>query len=687
MTIKRYIPAVLFFLNVLILVFTSYPSIGWWDSGFLASCAVNAGIPGPAGSILFVLAGRIFDIFLFFLPSVKAVTMVSIVSTSLASVFLYFTLLTIFEQFDSIRDFLLTRLIAFSTALVVPFLYSIWLESNVTRVYTLGLFLTSVIIFLAVKIWLSRDDGEKAKLFFMTIFLMGLDFTAHRLNSPFIPMMFVLLIFPLRKYLFNLKFWAAGLIIYFVAVSLHLYLFTRAQLHPVIDIGNTGTFEDLYSWINMRRISQQSNFLLLFDRRAPLWDYQIKHMYLRYFAWNFIGKNGTLIFWMIPFLLGVFGFFYSMIKKFRTWILIFIIFLLFSFLLVFYLNVREGFHSVREIDRLFIPSFLIFCLWVGIGLYAVTVFVLRIIENKIQVKKAVTVSLTAGMFILLPLNVIISNWNECSRRNFYFPVDWGCNLLKSCEKDAVLFTNGDNDTFPLWYLQSVEGFRTDVTVANLSLLNTKFYLDQILRSENSFPVDTAISNRPYLSIISLDKPAEIKIPPPDKPVSGFTTSDTLKVTYEGRAIGDRKLVFVQDYVLASFLKNNAWKRPVCFAITVSPQNTLGLSQYVANAGLVNKLLPVTDVNFLPEKLENNLLNVYEYNYFNDKKVRADRNTSLLFNNFRYLYIQLAEYYLDSGNMQKAREIFDLMSDKLPDWRFSDRQNEFVKNFEKRLEKR
>ncbi|MFC1724929.1 DUF2723 domain-containing protein [candidate division KSB1 bacterium] len=684
MTKKRYLPAVLFVLNVCIMTFTSYPSIGWWDSGFLTACAVNTGIPGPAGSILFVLTGRIFDIFLFFIPSVKAVTLVSIVSTSLTSVFLYFTLLEIFRQFNAIKDDLLTRLVAFSAALMVTFLYSIWLESNVTRVYTLGLFLTSVIIFLTVKIWLSQQNGEKARLFIMVVFLMGLDFTAHRLNSPFLPVFFLLLAFPLRKYLFNLKFWAAGLTVYLIAVSLHFYLITRAQLHPVVDIGNTGTFEDLYSWINMRRISQQSNFLLLFDRRAPLFDYQIKHMYLRYFAWNFIGKDGTLFFGMVPFLLGILGFFYCLFKRFKTWFLIFIIFFLFSFLLVFYLNVREGFHNVREIDRLFIPSFFIFCIWTGLGLYALFVFILKIFEKKESLKRVAVISFSVLVFILLPLNVIISNWNECSRRNFYFPTDWAYNFLNSCEQDAVLFTNGDNDTFPLWYLQYVEKFRTDITVANLSLLNTKFYLDQLLRSKNSFPVDTAISGKKYLSVILLDKPAEIKIPPPGAPVSGFTAADTFKVTYEGRAVGNRKLMFVQDYVLASFLKENAWKRPVYFAVTVSPQNTLGLSEYLTNVGLVNKLVPVKGAGILPEELENNLLNVYRYRSFNDKSVKADRNTFLLFNNFRYFYVRLAEYYLQSGSREKANEIFEFMKGKLPEWRFSEQQNEYVRDFERRL---
>jgi len=165
------------------------------------------------------------------------------------------------------------------------------------------------------------------------------------------------------------------ILVYFTSFTIHLYLLVRAQHYLPTDVVNTGTLGGLISWINMEMYIKESNFLNLFNRRAPLWDYQIKFMYLRYFGWNFLGKGDPNALYHISFLLGmplilgIFGFFYNIIKNFKGWILIFIIFTLYSIVLIFYSNVVDGFHRIREIDRLFIPSFYIFTIWIGIGLY------------------------------------------------------------------------------------------------------------------------------------------------------------------------------------------------------------------------------------------------------------------------------------------------------------------------------
>lgn len=680
---RKYFPIVLFLISVFILFYTSYPSTGWWDSGFLAACAYNVGIPGPAGSLLFVLLGRIFSIFLFFIPAIKAITLVNIVSTSAAAVFLYFTLLEIHKNLKLKIDENTASIAAFVSSLSLPFLYSIWTETGVTKVYTLGLFLTGVLLYMSVKIWFSEDENQKLKLFLLVIFIMGIDFTAHRLNSPFQPVILILLILPLRKNLLSLKFWAACAAVFTLSFSLHLYLLKRAQHYPQADVGFTYGFKQLYNWINMSRINSGSNFLMLFERRAPLWDYQIKHMYLRYFVWNFIGKDGYFFLFM-PIIFAGIGFLFNLIKRFKIWILLFSVLMFFSIILVFYLNVVEGFHKTREIDRLFLPSFYIFHVWTGIGVFCV-LHTLSKILSKIK-RKAIFFQAASFLLliVLVPLNIILNNWDQCKKNGHYFAEDFAYNFLNSCEKDAVLFTNGDSDTFPLWYLQYVEGYRTDISVINLSLLNMKPYVELLTRSENSFSIDASLLSRENLNRISLKDTLRIKIPPPEKNTDTESVTDTLIINFAGRKIGDRKLMFVQDQVLASFLKTNRWKRPVYFAFTCSQSNLLNLQDNLAGTGTVRKLIPEKEKSILADELEKNLTEVYKFRNFNNPDVKIDRISKLLFGNYRFIYASLINYYIDEGDKEKAAEILNIMRKKLPDWRFTEKENEFLKKTEKKL---
>jgi len=687
MSFKKYFPIIIFVSTFIILLYTSHPSIGWWDSGNYAAKAYNLGIPGPGGSILYILLGRLFTIIFFFLPAIKAITLVSIVSTSFAAVCFYYTLSIILSKFQTHRNEWL-NIVSFITALSVPFLYSIWVEAHVSRVYTLGLLLTGIILLCAAVIWFEDDERKKVKLFLLIIFILGIDFSAHRLNTPFIPVMLILLIFPLRKYIFNYKFWGVMILVYFTSFTIHLYLLVRAQHYLPTDVVNTGTLGGLLSWLNMEMYIKESNFLNIFNRRAPLWDYQIKFMYLRYFGWNFLGKGDPNALYHISFLLGmplvfgIFGFFYNIIKNFKSWILIFIIFTLYSIVLIFYSNVVEGFHRIREIDRLFIPSFYIFTIWVGIGIYFFYNIILWILKNTNNTKRIAFYILTVISFILLPLNIVVSNWDKCNRNKYYFPVDFAYNILSSCEKDAVLFTNGDNDTYPLWYLQNVEGFRRDICVANLSLLNARFYLERLIKEPHSFPVGSSIGNIDKLSPSPLDKSILIKIPPP---VFDNSVNDSLIFMFEGRRIGDKNVMLIQDKVLLSFLKENKWKRPVYFSSTVSMQNRIGLQNYLSCVGIVNKLLPVEGKNISPESLEKNLMQVYRFRYFNSPDIQLDEGTILLYNNFRHAFIRHIEHYINLGDKEKAKELFNIMNEKLPDWRYSDSQNKFIRHFENILE--
>ena len=137
--------------------------------------------------------------------------------------------------------------------------------------------------------------------------------------------------------------------------------------------------------------------------------------------------------------------------------------------------------------------------------------------------------------------------------------------------------------------------------------------------------------------------------------------------------------------MSSFLKENRWNRPIYFAATVAPINLLGSEDYLSSVGIARKLLPVKNVEILPEELENNLFHVYRFRSFNDPDVYLDNSTISLYNNFRHVFIMLANHYLENGDKEKAVHVFHTMKEKLPDWRFTENQNTLVNSFEIRLQ--
>ena len=268
MTLKRAAGGILFISITILLYVTSYPSIGWWDSGFFVTCANNLSVPDPGGSVLYVLLGRVFIILFFFLPAVKAVTLVNIISAGLAAVFAYYTFLIIFDNLSLQLSESGKVITSFFTSLSIPFLYSIWVESTAQRIYVPGLLLTGILLYCSIKIWFSQDKSEKKRLIYLIVFILGIDYTAHRLNTPLIPVVLILLIFSFRNELKQFRFWFILAGLYLLGFSLNIFPLIRSQSHPPFSMDDIQNFSQLYAWIDMKRYgeSNQGNQLLFCNR-------------------------------------------------------------------------------------------------------------------------------------------------------------------------------------------------------------------------------------------------------------------------------------------------------------------------------------------------------------------------------------------------------------------------------------
>ena len=501
---------------------------------------------------------------------------------------------------------------------------------------------------------------------------------------------------------------------------------------------------------------------IVYDRSSPrkapsffqnlkfFFSYQVGHMYFRYFMWNFAGRQndeegnidasyGNWIsginfidqlrvgskkdmpeellnkpsrneYYLLPFLLGLLGIFYQAQKDVRNFWVVMFLFILTGLAIVVYLNQTPN--QPRERDYAYAGSFYAFAVWIGLGVYGI----FDSINSKMR---------NPGMALLIVILALVvpgvmarENWDDHDRSGRYTTRDIAADYLNSCAPNAILFTNGDNDTFPLWYAQEVEGIRTDVRVCNLMLLNMDWYIDAMkLKAYESDPLPITISSEKYLMgtrdmVYITDRIKQyVKI----KEVVDFVASDDPRTKLETQ-MGNRldyipthhlridvdrqkvvengtvkpedssKIVPVIEWslnrnslgkselIVLDILANNHWNRPVYFVAT-GQEGTLGLDEYMQLDGLAYRLVPIkseqsgqanagridTDI------LYNNLMKKFTWGRMNKPDVYLDnyhvRTLSII--RMRNRFTRLAMALIEEGKIQKAVEVLDRIVELTP----------------------
>ena len=424
-----------------------------------------------------------------------------------------------------------------------------------------------------------------------------------------------------------------------VGYSTYSMIFIRAQQNPKINYNNPEDIKSAYQYINRDQYGQWS----ILDRKTSLvinsqgnneswkrytkdpqnvtqeeitrfvWDYQFKEMYLRYFAWQFIGKEswnerswtrnsldgkplmsmrpvqGVNIFrYILPlaFLIGLFGLVYQFKKDPKRALSVLTLFILTGLAIVVYLNQSDP--QPRERDYAFVGSFFAFSIWIGIGCYGI----ISKLRKKLNVNPIIT---TLILLISMPVIMGIKDWNEHDRSNRYEAWDYAYNLLNSCEPDGILFTNGDNDTFPLWYIQEVEKIRTDVKIVNLSLLNFPSYirqLDEHKPSLNMFNISENINNQdPYLKIVESENYENLM----EYAFTNWLKND-YSINIKSQSGNEFNWQFnpgtygigLTNITIMKIIEKCFGNFPIYFSTTTG-NNNLGLDDYLIQEGLVYKL--------------------------------------------------------------------------------------------------
>ncbi len=485
-------------------------------------------------------------------------------------------------------------------------------------------------------------------------------------------------------------------------------------------------------------------------------SYQVNFMYWRYFMWNFVGRqndiqgHGEILYgnWLsgikfldemrlgdqdnlparfannkarntyffLPLLLGILGILYQYNKgkegKKGLWV-VFLLFVMTGLAIVVYLNQYP--HQPRERDYAYAGSFYAFAIWIGLGVLSLTDALKRFLPETVS---AGIVGLAA--LVLVPGIMGAQNWDDHDRSDRYTARDFGSNYLNTCEKDGIVFTNGDNDTFPLWYNQEVEGVRTDVRVCNLSYLQTDWYINQMKhKAYDSEPLPFSMTEDQYRlgtrdMVYVFDDPRlkrdflglkeAVDWIADDDPATklqqmggaAYIPKKEIRFKVDKEAVLRNKVVALEDsakivdeividlsnktalskdeMMILDLIANNNWERPIYWAITVGRDKYLNLNDYFQTEGFAYRLVPIKTPSS-PQQLQfgrvettrmyNNLMNNFKWGNMNDPDVYIDENNARMMTNIRNSFNRLAGALIAENKKDSAIAVIDRCVELIP----------------------
>ncbi len=489
-----------------------------------------------------------------------------------------------------------------------------------------------------------------------------------------------------------------SILLILIGYSTYVTVYVRSNQNPNIDENNPETIENFVSYLNREQYGEHTlNRKKVLEESANgsrysgvgdfFWNYQINKMYVRYFLWQYLGMSEDevnvdgLRYFGIPFILGLLGLIFQLSRDKKGSFAVFALFFMTGLAIILYLNQPDP--QPRERDYSYVGSFFAFAVWIGLGAGSLIQWLK---ELEIPRKNILGVALAVLLLVASPVQMLAKDMYRQNRRGNYLAWDHSYNMLMSCRKDAILFTYGDNDTFPLWYLQEVEGIRTDVRIVNLQLLNTPWYIYQLKHLEPK--IDVGLSDKQIEKIQQLvfSKPwkkTKIKIAVPKELqkeeaqlklrqmafVSGPIAPDTSgyiefslnpKVKIQGYGF-----LRVQDYMILKIIHANKWKKPICFSFTMPTGEMLDdLKNYLQLDGLVYRLTSQRNWPMDNEHLAELFGEVFKFRNLNNPDIHYLPEQEALVNNYWGIFFKMNSNLIAAGEIEKATQLLRKMHEEI-----------------------
>ena len=491
-----------------------------------------------------------------------------------------------------------------------------------------------------------------------------------------------------------------------------------------------------------------------FQNLAFFFDYQMNWMYWRYFMWNFAGRQNDVHspspgdpfignwesgitfldnfrlgdqsaapgylkdnpaknhYYMLPLLLGLVGLFFQFGRDKRGCWLTFLMFFMTGIAIVVYLNQPP--FQVRERDYAYAGSFYSYSIWIGLAVAAVYSW----LEERLKGKEAVAASAVTVLLLGVPVLMAAENWDDHDRSNRYTAVEMAKNYLNSVGPNGVLITHGDNDTFPLWYAQEVENVRTDVRIANTSLLGTDWHIDQMKYAMNeSAPLDLTVGPKQYLygtnefvyiydtrdtafllsDVMRIFKHPEAKLPLTGGKMVDYIMSRKFIIPVNKENVlkygildekyadmipdqitltipKDKSYLTKPELFMLDLLSNYQWDRPINL-LSMGGDINVGLKDYLMYEGFSYKFVPIknkmksTEIGFAdPEDLYNKMKNVFTWDALKRTDYFVDYQNFYTFCGVlsqRQIFVNVAKEMLKIGDSARAVEMLDMCQEAVP----------------------
>jgi len=673
--------AISFLASLILYTMTMEPSAPFWDSGEFIASAYTLGIPHSPSTPLYVLVGRVFTLLPLPFSIAGRVNFISVLTGALGVLFAYLITIRFLDAMmgrsRTVFEAMVKVVGALVGALFLAFSNTYWINATEAEVYALSSFFMGFMGWLVLK-WDEDPTGPKAtSLFCLLFYILALSVGFHlgtvlvfsgifffvlmTKKKTFTNFQFLLAAFPMVIFLGDATIYRSGLFtlilaavfiavlvwytaktksmfalactgLFVLGLSVHLYLMIRSRHNPALDEVNPESWRAFY--YTLRREQYPPTNILL---RKASFIFQLKH-FNGYFQEQFEMASAYLgqlmnLGSVIPLALGIWGVIEQGTKHKKTFVMLFVTFVVVSLGLILFLNFSDS--EVRERSYFYSPAFYYFAVFIGIGAASVLNEIRNFAARK-GIVGAVPVVVPCVVFLALPMFTLSHHYFTHDRSRNYICQKYARNMLVGLEQNAIVYTNGDNDTFPLWYIQEVEHYRTDVRVVNLSLLNTPWYIQQLR------------DNEPKIAITWSDDEINRLEPVPTK---------------EG-------WVLVRDIAVQHILKNNVRDRPSYFAVTIPPETFAPYREYLEMEGLVYRVVQRKGKNMVnTEKLEDNIWNKYDYggilhkSWKRDDSIYRSEHITRLIQNYAAAFTQLG---FDKGrrddhagaikNLQVALEI-------------------------------
>ena len=494
-------------------------------------------------------------------------------------------------------------------------------------------------------------------------------------------------------------------------------------------------------------------------------SYQCNFMYWRYFMWNFAGRQNDIqgngepehgnwitgisfiddwmlgdqskmpaelkankghnVFYCLPLLLGLIGLFWQAWRGqrgIRQFWVVFFLFFMTGLAIVLYLNQTP--QQPRERDYAYAGSFYAYAIWCGLGVLAIY----DMLKKKLKGNDVAVAGVVGVACLLVPIQMASQTWDDHDRSGRYTCRDFGQNYLMTLQDkgNPIIFTNGDNDTFPLWYNQETEGVRTDARVCNLSYLQTDWYIDQMKRPAYDSPsvpitwprIDFCSGTNDYIEVRPAmkqqlldfyreypkearaafgDEPFEVKnimkywVRSKDNDTHVIPT-DTLYITIDKEAVrrsgmmmasdtipdrmvislAGKRAIYKNDMMMLEMLAQCNWERPLYVATTVGSDNYMNLGDNFVQEGLAYRITPFNTKapgakNFDTEKVYNNVMNRFKWGGLDKPGLYIDETVMRMCYTHRHLLAQLAMQLIAEGQNAKAEKVLRKAEKVLPEY--------------------